>query len=455
MSAAASLNMHDLWTLRGVGIKPDQFPMILGCDGAGRLADGTEVVLHPVIGDPGVAGDETLDPKRSLLTEKYQGTFADTVVVPARNAVPKPAGLSMAQAAVMGTAWLTAYRMLFVKSGLRPGQTMLVQGASGGVATALVQLGHAAGMQVWVTGRSDAKRAVAERLGADATFPSGARLPARVDAVFETVGEATWAHSMRALKPGGTIVVSGSTSGPNPGADLQRLFFLQLRVIGATMGTRGELADLLAFVATAGITPEIGLELPMEQAEEGFRAMLEGDTVGKDRLHALTSAAALRRSPRASTLGAEFRLGFMPRTRCIASTAFIGGRAIPVIPPDLREARASVSVAGDSRAISVPPGTRGGRGGSHFRADDACCRARRPADRPCAWRRSSSRSRRRARCCCGSGPAGSAPRTCTSSRAKWGSRRPVYWATRCPASWTRWATEWSRARRATTWPARS
>jgi NADPH:quinone reductase-like Zn-dependent oxidoreductase len=279
--AAASLNMHDLWTLRGVGIKPDQFPMILGCDGAGRLANGTEVVLYPVIGDPGVAGDETLDPKRSLLTEKYQGTFADTVVVPARNAVPKPAGLSMTQAAVMGTAWLTAYRMLFVKSGLRPGQTMLVQGASGGVATALVQLGHAAGMQVWVTGRTDAKRAVAERLGADVTFPSGARLPARVDAVFETVGEATWAHSMRALKPGGTIVVSGSTSGPNPGADLQRLFFLQLRVIGATMGTRGELADLLAFVANAGISPEIGLELPMEQAEEGFSAMLGGDTTGK------------------------------------------------------------------------------------------------------------------------------------------------------------------------------
>jgi NADPH:quinone reductase-like Zn-dependent oxidoreductase len=115
--------------------------------------------------------------------------------------------------------------MLFVKSGLRAGQTMLVQGASGGVATALIQLGHAAGMQVWVTGRSDSKGAVAERLGADATFPSGSRLPSRVDAVFETVGEATWAHSVRSLKPGGTIVVSGSTSGPNPGADLQRLFY--------------------------------------------------------------------------------------------------------------------------------------------------------------------------------------------------------------------------------------
>ncbi len=278
---AASLNMHDLWTLRGVGIKPEQFPMILGCDGAGRLADGTEVVLHSIIGDPAWSGDETVNPKRTMLTELHQGSFADQVIVPARNAVPKPAGLTPVQAAVMGTAWLTAYRMLFSKSGLRPGQTMLVQGASGGVATALVQLGRAAGMRVWVTGRSEEKRAVAERLGAHATFPSGERLPERVDGVFETVGQATWSHSMRALKPGGVIVVSGSTSGPNPPADLQRLFFLQLRVIGSTMGTRDELVDLLSFVANAGIQPEIGLELPLEKAVDGFRAMLEGNTSGK------------------------------------------------------------------------------------------------------------------------------------------------------------------------------
>jgi NADPH:quinone reductase-like Zn-dependent oxidoreductase len=278
---AASLNMHDLWTLRGVGIKPDQFPMILGCDGAGILQDGTEVVLHSVIGDPSWDGDETLDPRRTLLTEKHQGTFAETVVVPARNAVPKPPGLTAVQASVMGTAWLTAYRMMFTKSGLKPGQTMLVQGASGGVSTALVQLGRAAGMRVWVTGRTEEKRAVAERLGAHATFGSGERLPERVDAVFETVGDATWSHSMRALKPGGVIVVSGSTSGPNPGADLQRLFFLQLRVLGSTMGTRQELVDLLRFVENAGISPEIGLELPMDRAEEGFRAMLEGHTAGK------------------------------------------------------------------------------------------------------------------------------------------------------------------------------
>jgi NADPH:quinone reductase-like Zn-dependent oxidoreductase len=278
---AASLNMHDLWTLRGVGIKPEQFPMILGCDGAGTLEDGTEVVLHSIIGDPTWSGDETLDPRRTLLTEKHQGAMADYVVVPRRNAVPKPEGVTAGQAAVMGTAWLTAYRMLFTKSGLHPGQTMLVQGASGGVSTALVQLGRAAGMTVWVTGRTEAKRTLAETLGAHAVFESGAKLPGKVDAVFESVGEATWKHSMRALRPGGAIICCGSTSGPNPGADLQRLFFLQLRVEGSTMGTRQELADLLRFVANAGITPEIGLELPLERAEEGFRAMLEGDTAGK------------------------------------------------------------------------------------------------------------------------------------------------------------------------------
>ncbi|EWC60131.1 alcohol dehydrogenase [Actinokineospora spheciospongiae] len=278
---AASLNMHDLWTLRGVGIKPERFPMILGCDGAGVLPDGTEVVLHSVIGDPAWSGDETLDPTRTLLTEKHQGTFADTVVVPARNALPKPPGLSFAEAACLGTAWLTAYRMIFVKSGLLPGQTMLVQGASGGVSTALIVLGRAAGLRVWVTGRTEDKRALATSLGAHQVFESGARLPEKVDGVFETVGKATWSHSMRALKPGGVIVVSGSTSGPDPSADLQRLFFLQLRVIGSTMGTREELGDLIRFCDIAGIRPTIGAELPMEQAKAGIEDMLAGETAGK------------------------------------------------------------------------------------------------------------------------------------------------------------------------------
>jgi NADPH:quinone reductase-like Zn-dependent oxidoreductase len=278
---AASLNMHDLWTLRGVGIKEEQFPMILGCDGAGVLPDGSEVVLHSVIPSPGWIGDETFDPKRTLLTEKHQGTFADTVIVPARNALPKPGGLSFSEAACMGTAWLTAYRMLFVKSGLRPGQTMLVQGASGGVSTALVELGKAAGMRVWATGRSEEKRALAASLGAHETFESGARLPERVDGVFETVGKATWSHSLKSLKPGGVVVISGATSGDADAGELHRLFFLQLRVVGSTMGTRDELGDLLAFCDNAGIRPRIGRELAMAEAEAGMRDMQEGNTSGK------------------------------------------------------------------------------------------------------------------------------------------------------------------------------
>ncbi|HEV7830062.1 MAG TPA: zinc-binding dehydrogenase [Pseudonocardiaceae bacterium] len=279
--AAASLNMHDLWTLRGVGIKPEQFPMILGCDGAGVLTDGSEVVIYPVITSPGWTGDGTLDPRRTLLTEKLQGSFADTVVVPDRNVVPKPASLTFPEAACMGTAWLTAYRMLFVRSGLRAGQTMLVQGASGGVSTALVQLGRAAGMRVWATGRTEDKRELARSLGAHQTFESGARLPERVDGVFETVGKATWSHSAKSLKPGGIIVCSGATSGDAERAELQRLFFLQLRMVGSTMGTRDELRDLLSFLDITGLRPQIGAEMPMTQAERGFKAMLDGDTAGK------------------------------------------------------------------------------------------------------------------------------------------------------------------------------
>jgi NADPH:quinone reductase-like Zn-dependent oxidoreductase len=277
---AASLNMHDIFTLRGVGIKEEAFPMILGCDGAGTLDDGSEVVIHGVVSE-NWQGDETLNPKRSLFTEVHQGTFAERVIVPARNVLPKPESLTFAEAACMGTAWLTAYRMLFVKSGLRPGQTMLVQGASGGVATALVALGRAAGLRVWATGRTEEKRALATAQGADAVFESGARLPERVDGVFETVGGATWSHSVKSLKPGGVIVISGTTTGEPTKAELQRIFFLQLRVIGSTMGTRDELEDLLSFCALQSIKPQIGLELPLEQAEEGFRAMVGGHTAGK------------------------------------------------------------------------------------------------------------------------------------------------------------------------------
>src|SRR3954453_7579260 len=246
---ATSLNHHDLWSLRGVGLPADRLPMILGCDAAGVTDDGQEVVVHAVISDPEFRGDETTDPKRSLLSERYQGTFADEVVVPRRNLVPKPAGLSWEEAACLPTPGPTPYRMLFTQSGLRPGDTVLVQGAGGGVATALIRLGSAAGFRGWGTSRDEAKQARGLELGADQAFASGARLPERVDAVMETVGAATWSHSLKSLRPGGTIVISGAPSGPNPeAAELNRIFFLQLRVLGSTMGTRDELDRLVRFL---------------------------------------------------------------------------------------------------------------------------------------------------------------------------------------------------------------
>jgi NADPH:quinone reductase-like Zn-dependent oxidoreductase len=278
---AAALNHHDLWTLKGVGISEDRLPIVLGCDAAGIDADGNEVIVHSVICSPDWQGDETLDPRRSLLSERYDGTLAERVVVPRRNLVPKPAALSFEEAACLPTAWLTASRMLFAQSGAKPGDTVLVQGAGGGVATALIALARAAGFRVWATSRSAEKQARAVELGAHEAFDSGARLPGRVDAVFETVGEATWSHSLRALRPGGTLVVSGATSGPNPPADLTRVFFLQLRIIGSTMGTRDELERVARFCEVAGVRPSIDAVLPLSDARDAFARMAAGELFGK------------------------------------------------------------------------------------------------------------------------------------------------------------------------------
>ena len=278
---AAAINHHDLWSLKGVGLSADLLPMTLGCDAAGVLDDGSEVVVHSVVSSPAWVGDETLDPKRTLLSEKHQGALAEVVVVPARNVLPKPAELSWEEAACLPTAWLTAYRMLFTNAGLRPGQTVLIQGAGGGVATAAIALARHAGYRVWATSRDESKRKQALDLGAHEVFESGARLPERVDAVLETVGKATWSHSMRALRPGGTLVVSGATTGSDPSADLSRLFFLQLKVIGSTMGTRAELSDLLGFCVSTGVRPVIDDVRPLADAASSFARLATGEVFGK------------------------------------------------------------------------------------------------------------------------------------------------------------------------------
>jgi NADPH:quinone reductase-like Zn-dependent oxidoreductase len=278
---AASLNHHDVWTLRGVGVREGSLPVVLGTDAAGVDEQGRRVVVHGVVASPGWTGDETLDPRRSLLSEVHPGALAETVRVPAGNLVPLPDEISVEEASCLPTAWLTAYRMLFSRSGAAPGSTVLVQGAGGGVSTALVALGAATGYRVWVTSRSGAKRERALALGAAAAFAPGERLPERVDAVMESVGEATWAHSLRSLRPGGTVVVCGATSGAMPPSELQRVFFTQLRVVGSTMGSRDELARLLGLLVATGLRPVVDEVLPLTEAARGLDRLVRGDVFGK------------------------------------------------------------------------------------------------------------------------------------------------------------------------------
>lgn len=279
---ASSLNMHDVWTLRGVGHDPKNIPIILGCDVAGVTDDGREVVVHPIIADADAGrGDETLDPNRALLSERHDGGFAEYIVVPDRCLVDKPSNLSFEEAACLPVAWSTAYRMLFTQAGVAAGDKVLIQGAGGGVASAAIAMAAAAGATVYATSRTTAKRQLALDLGADAAFEPGERLPERVDVVIETVGEATWAHSLRCLRPGGAIVIAGATSGTAPDADLGRIFYQQLRILGSTGSTRDETAAMLRLMSTAGLRPRIDRILPLQRIHEGFEAMISGDLHGK------------------------------------------------------------------------------------------------------------------------------------------------------------------------------
>lgn len=279
---AAALNHHDLWSLRGVGLADDQLPMILGGDGAGVTADGREVVCHGVVAGPDGMGDEQ-DPETpsTLFSEHHPGTHAEQVAVPRANLLDKPPELSFVEASCLPVAWLTAYRMLFVRGGFRPGDTVLVQGAGGGVSTAAVLLGRAAGLRMWVTSRDAGKREQAVTLGAHDAFEAGARLPERVDGVLETVGRATWEHSLKSTRDQGTVVVAGMTSGDVERGGLPHLFFRQLRVIGSTMGTRRELRSLLRFLVTSGVRPLVDATYELADAATAYARMAEGDLFGK------------------------------------------------------------------------------------------------------------------------------------------------------------------------------
>jgi NADPH:quinone reductase-like Zn-dependent oxidoreductase len=273
---AGALNMHDVWTLRGAMGAPTG-PHVLGSDAAG-VAGGREVIVYPVL--PGQPSGRTVA-HATLLPDAGHGVLAERVAVPEHHLVPKPAHLGWAEAACLPTAWLTAYRMLFTRAGLAPGQVVLVQGAGGGVATAAIGLAVAAGATVVVTSRSPDKRERALALGASVALDGGARVPEPADVVVETVGEATFEHSARSARVGGTIVVCGATSGLAARLDLARLFAREITVRGSTMGTLDEFTALVDFVAAHRIRPTVDSTVDLADIRVQAGRMVAGTAFGK------------------------------------------------------------------------------------------------------------------------------------------------------------------------------
>jgi len=303
---AAALNHHDLWLLKGVSASPIKPPQVLGTDAAGTVAAygpdppagvpevGSPVLLHAVItcgSCAGCRGGEELTCRQLALfsDHPYDGTLAEYVAVPAQNLIPRPAELDAVSAACLPTAYLTAYRMLFTRARVAPGSMVLVQGAGGGVATAALALCRAAGVTAIATSRDEAKRAAALEMGAVAALAPDRAASKQVltltgggvDAVIETVGEATWDLSLRSLRPGGTVVVAGATSGADPSAQLNRVFYKQLSVLGSTMGTRSELERLVALCRSSALRPLVDRTYPLAEARAALQRMADGEQRGK------------------------------------------------------------------------------------------------------------------------------------------------------------------------------
>lgn len=277
--AASTVNMHDLWTLRGV--TPGAFPKVLGCDIVGWDDAGREVMVTGAFGEPDAGGgDETLDPRRALISEVLPGAFGEYTIAPARNVIDKPKWLSFREAACLNVAWSTTYRMLFTRAAAQPGERVLVQGAGGGVASAAISMARAAGLYVIATSRSEAKRARAIEIGAHEAITTGERLREPVDLVVDTVGAATWPHSLRSLRPGGRIVSAGATTGSDTPLELQRIFYRQLSIIGSTSATRTETLRMLRFMEAASLRPVVDSVFPLERIHDAFRRVQAPDLFG-------------------------------------------------------------------------------------------------------------------------------------------------------------------------------
>jgi NADPH:quinone reductase-like Zn-dependent oxidoreductase len=293
---AAALNRRDVWIRKGqyAGIK---VPIILGSDGAGEVVEvgervdrvwkGREVVIDPSFNWG--SDERAQDSAFNILGLPVDGTYAEMVTVPAANLYPKPAGLSWEEAAAVPLASVTAYRALVTRANVQAGETVLVTGIGGGVATCALQIARHLGAKVFVTSGHESKIAAAKRLGAmggvnhrkdDWVKALVAVIGSRPDVIVDGAGGETFNRALDALKPGGRLVSYGSTLGAAQNVEVRRIFWKQLSVLGSTMGSPSDFAAMLRLYEE-GLKPVIDKVFPLEQAGDAHIRMEAGDQFGK------------------------------------------------------------------------------------------------------------------------------------------------------------------------------
>ncbi len=284
---AASLNHLDVWIRQGLPSVPK--PRILGADGAGVVAALGAGVDRFAVGDR-VLINPGLDDGARIVGEHMDGTHAELIAIAAEYVHPIPGDLSFEEAAAFPLVFMTAYRMLATRAELREGEWVLVWGVGSGVGTAALAVGKALGARVLATSTDDAKLERALELGADQVVRTDGDViglvreltdGAGVDVVIEHVGEATWKSSLQAARTGGRIVVCGATSGPNPPAQLHRIFWKQLSILGSTMGTREDFAAMLELVASGRAKPIVDQVFPLDDVRTAHARLESGEQLGK------------------------------------------------------------------------------------------------------------------------------------------------------------------------------
>ncbi|HZA39137.1 MAG TPA: alcohol dehydrogenase catalytic domain-containing protein [Actinomycetota bacterium] len=302
---AAALNRLDLWTASGVLPVEHRFPHVLGADGAGEiesvgegvkgLKPGTSVIINPAMSCGACefcrAGEQSLCTRFTMLGEHIPGTLAERIAVPAGNVFPFPKHLSFAEAAALGTTFITAYRMLFTRGRMQPGEWVLITGIGGGLALSLFQLARPTAGRIFVTSSSRSKLDRALEMGADEGIDyteedvgkqvrnlTGKR---GVDMVVDSAAGPAVDSLLRALRKGGRLVVAGATAGTHSEVGWQRVFWNQLEIIGSTMGSVTDVADMLRMVAGARLRPIIDRTFSLAEGADALRYMDSGERFGK------------------------------------------------------------------------------------------------------------------------------------------------------------------------------